>query len=338
MGWFDFHFDRPLFLLAAIAVPVAVLLIRPFFKPVFTVKLSLGPPGGILFKPPAVTRIGAKLLLAAELAAVSLIFIAMANPVKVTLTPQYHERGADVIFVLDVSPSMAALDITEPAGGIVNRFDAARALILSFAETRPSDAVGLAAVGQDAVLLIPPTIDREAFYERLLSLRIGELGDGTALGMGLSLAGLHLRGSTAPVRACVLVTDGENNAGSVHPETAAQAVQAAGAALFVIGIGTGGEALLDYVDPETETRRRGIFDSRYDTGSLTRIAEKGNGIFLEARTGDELSRAFFRIGESAAVPVRVDTERKTESRAVFFIAASLVLLFTGTLFRHTRIF
>ena len=333
MGWADFHFDRPLFLLAAIAAPVAVLLIRPFFKPAFTVKLSLGPPGGVLFKPPFVSRIGGKLLLAAELAAVSLIFTAMANPVKVTLTPIYHERGADVIFVLDVSPSMAALDIAEPAGGIVNRFDAARALILSFAETRPSDAVGLAAVGQDAVLLVPPTIDREAFHDRLLSLRIGELGDGTALGMGLSLAALHLRDSTAPVRACVLLTDGENNAGAVHPETAAQAVLAAGASLFVIGVGTGGEALLDYIDPETETRRRGIFDSRYDTGSLARIAERGNGVFLEARTGDELSRAFFRVGEIAAVPVRVDTERKTESRAVFFIAASLALIVLTALFR-----
>ena len=324
------RFERPLFLVLAGFAPFAILLFRRVLRPAITVKLSLGPYGGTLFKPPRRAVIGAALMFAAELAAVSLLLLAIANPTQVTATPVFKERGADIMFVLDVSPSMAVLDINRTGGdaenGMINRFEAARFLILSFVNDHPSVAVGLAAVGEDAALLVPPTIDHELFRDRLQTLRIGELGDGTALGMGLSLAAFHLYDSSAPLRACVLVTDGENNAGAVHPETAAEALASADAAFFVIGVGSGGETILDYVDPETNRHRRGIYDSRYDTQSLIAIAEKGGGDFLQARTGDELGRAFFKVSEGSTLPVRVETLLVTQSRAGPFIMAALLII------------
>jgi Ca-activated chloride channel family protein len=319
-------FEQPLFLLCAALAPFLILCCRRFFIAALTIKLSLGPPGGVLFKPPPGAAIGAKLLLAADIAAVSLILAGMSNPEKITMTPVYHERGADIIFALDVSPSMAVLDINDADSDMINRFEAARRLIFSFLDDHPADAVGLVAIGEDAALLIPPTVDREVFRNRLQALRIGELGDGTALGMGLSLAAFHLRDSQAPLRACILITDGENNAGAIHPETAAEVLAAVNSSLFVIGVGSGGETILDYVDPETNRRRRGVYDSRYDTESLVRIAEKGGGVFLEARTGDELRRAFFKVSESSLFPVRVETARGEESLAAPLITAALLLV------------
>lgn len=328
------RFERPLFLVLAGLAPFAILLFRRFLRPAITVKLSLGPHGGTLFKPPRRAALGAALLFAAELAAVSLLLLAIANPTEVTATPVFKERGADIMFVLDVSPSMAVLDINSTGGGafcgaenrMINRFEAARFLILSFVNDHPSAAVGLVAVGEDAALLVPPTIDHDLFRDRLQTLRIGELGDGTALGMGLSLAAFHLYESSAPLRVCVLVTDGENNAGAVHPETAAEALFSADAAFFVIGVGSGGETILDYVDPETNRHRRGIYDSRYDARSLIAIAEKGGGAFLQARTGDELGRAFFKVIEGSTLPVRVETLLVTESRSGPFIVAALLII------------
>jgi Ca-activated chloride channel family protein len=322
----DIVYERPLFLALAVLAPFAIVFARRFFKAAFTVKLSLGPEGGTLFKPLGSTGLGAKILFIAEIAAVSLILVAIANPMKVTVTPVYKDRGADITFILDISPSMAVLDINDAGGKKISRFEAARMLILSFADDHPAAAVGLVAVGEEAALLIPPTIDRILFRDRLQALRIGELGDGTALGMGLSLAAYYLHTSAAPLRSCILVTDGENNAGPVHPETAAEMLASAGISLFVLGIGTGGETILDYIDPQTNQHRRGFYDSRYDTESLVRIAEKGNGIFLEARTGDELGRAFFRVSENSMVPVRVETLHTTESRAAPFIIAALALI------------
>ncbi|MDR1095544.1 MAG: VWA domain-containing protein [Spirochaetaceae bacterium] len=320
------RFERPLFLLLAGLAPFAAVFARRFFKAALTVKLSLGPHGGALFKPPGSAGFGAKILLAAEIAAVPLILLAIANPMEVTTVPVYKERGADITFILDISPSMAVLDINNAGGQRISRFEAARLLILSFVDDHPAAAIGLVAVGEESALLVPPTIDHTLFRDRLQSLRIGELGDGTALGMGLSLAAYYLHNSRAPLRACVLVTDGENNAGPVHPETAAEAIASADVSLFVIGIGSGGETILDYVDPQTNRHRRGLYDSRYDTESLARIAEKGDGIFLEARTGDELGRAFFRVSEGSMFPVRVETLRTAESRAGLFIAAALAIV------------
>jgi Ca-activated chloride channel family protein len=131
----------------------------------------------------------------------------------------------------------------------------------------------------------------------------------------------------------VLVTDGENNAGPVHPETAAEALAAVDVSLFVIGIGSGGETMLDYVDPQTNRHRRGLYDSRYDTESLVRIAEHGDGAFLEARTGDELGRAFFSVSESSLFPVHVETLHTTESEAGPFIIAALAVIALSFLIR-----
>jgi Ca-activated chloride channel family protein len=344
------RFERPLFLAMAGLAPFVILFFRRFLRPAVTVKLSLGPQGGVLFKPPRRVALGAALTLAAELAAVSLLLLAIAGPVEVTAVPVYKERGADIVFVLDVSPSMAVLDINSAGGGansdgngvsggagngMINRFEAARFLMLSFVNDHPSAAVGLVAVGEDAALLVPPTIDHEIFRDRIQTLRIGELGDGTALGMGISLAAFHLSGSSAPLRACVLVTDGENNAGAVHPETASQALASVNAAFFVIGVGTGGETILDYVDPETNRHRRGLYDSRYDTRSLIAIAEKGGGTFLQARTGDELGRAFFKVSEGSTLPVRAETFHITEPLAAPFAAAALLIIALSFLSRFS---
>jgi Ca-activated chloride channel family protein len=329
----NIRFERPLFLLLAVLSPFAIVLVRRFFKAALTVKLSLGPHGGVLFKPPGSAGLGAKIVMAAEMAAVFLVLIAIANPMQVTTVPVYKERGADITFILDVSPSMAVLDINSADGQKISRFEAARLLILSFVDDHPAAAVGLVAVGEEAALLVPPTIDHELFRDRLQTLRIGELGDGTALGMGLSLAAFYLHNSLAPLRACVLVTDGENNAGPVHPETAAEALAAVDVSLFVIGIGSGGETMLDYVDPQTNRHRRGLYDSRYDTESLVRIAEHGDGAFLEARTGDELGRAFFSVSEGSLFPVHVETLHTTESEAGPFVIAALAVIALSFLIR-----
>jgi Ca-activated chloride channel family protein len=147
-----------------------------------------------------------------DLTGVFALFIAAAGPIFISTELVWLNRGADMLFVVDVSPSMAGIDMNGRS-----RFDVARDLVREFAEARPSDAIGLVAVGNDASLLVPPTVDRGALFSRLDSLRLGELGDGTALGMGLGIAALHIRNSAAPRRAVALITDGENNAGAIHP-------------------------------------------------------------------------------------------------------------------------
>jgi Ca-activated chloride channel family protein len=276
-----------------------------------------------------------------EYAGVFLLFAAAAEPELRISELIWLDRGADVFFVVDISPSMAGMDID---GG--SRFDAARKLITEFALNRPSDAIGLAAVGNEASLLLPPTIDRALLLERLNNLRIGEMGDGTALGMGLSVAALHSRNSGprgerqggpqggAQRRAVVLITDGENNAGSVHPETAAAVIKNLGMNLWVIGVGSSGEVPIDYVDPQLNLRRTGSFDSRFDPESLRAIARSGGGTYIPAPSGAAFSAAFNRLDQTEFIVRRSGSVTRTRSLCGPLILAALICLFIPRLFRR----
>ena len=115
-------------------------------------------------------------------AVVALIF-ALGGPAEVTRERVFLNRGIDMMIVLDESPSMAARDFAP-----VNRFESARDTIRRFIEERENDPIGLVSFSAEAALRVPPTTDYAKLAEALENLRIMELGDGTAIGMGLRWA------------------------------------------------------------------------------------------------------------------------------------------------------
>jgi Ca-activated chloride channel family protein len=144
--------------------------------------------------------------------------------------------------------------------------------------------------------------------------------------MGLAIAAYHLEKSSAKRKAAVLITDGENNAGAIHPETAAVLLRETGAALWIIGVGTAGEVPIDYVDPFTKVRRTGIFDSRYDTESLRRLAQAGGGSIIFAPSADTFAAAFSQLddGEMTVQISRVINRRRAVT--LHFLIPAVVLL------------
>jgi Ca-activated chloride channel family protein len=313
-------FEYPALLILGLAsIPPVFFILRRFHN-IFVLTIPLGAPGGLPFKLSFRRRL-LRILQGMEISGVLLLFLAAAGPVSRSAERVWLNRGADILFVLDISPSMAGIDMNGR-----NRFDASRELIRSFAENRPSDAIGLVAVGYDAALMVPPTVDRQALYSRLGSLQIAELGDGTALGLGLAVAALHLRDSSAPRRVVVLLSDGENNAGAVHPLSAAPVLRDLGLSLWVLGIGSGGEIPIDYVDPSTRMRRTGTFDSRFDSESLRAIAQAGEGIYIAAPSGEALDAAFSRIAGEERIVSRSGVLVRRRSRHEALIVLALALL------------
>ena len=315
-------FEHPLLLFFAVAALIAAYVISRILRSSTAIEIPLGPPGGTAFVPPVGAELVVRLLHIAEFLGALFLAIAAAGPVALKSETVWLERGADILFVVDASPSMSARDM---AGS--SRFDTARRFVREFALSRGADAIGLVAVGGDAALLVPPTIDRRALLSRLDSLAIAELGDGTALGMGLSVAALHLRSSQASRKAAVLITDGENNAGAVHPATAAAALRASGAALWVLGVGGAGEVAIDYIDPATKIRRTGVFDSRFDPESLKSIARAGSGTYISAPSAEAFGRAFSRLDVAEAIVTRSRTRiRQTTLQSPFIIAGIALLV------------
>ena len=322
-------FDRPLLAASAfIIIPLAAFIASRMKNP-FVASVPLGAPGGVPFRAPQMGGL-VKLLKVFEYAALFLLFFSAAGPAVKKPETVWLNRGADIIFVLDISPSMAALDMNGNS-----RFNASRNLITEFANKRLSDNIGLAAVGNDASLLIPPTADREALSIRLENLKIGELGDGTALGMGLAVAAYHLDKSNAKHKAAVLITDGENNAGAIHPETAASMLRETGASLWVIGIGSAGEVPIDYVDPHTRIRRSGLFDSRFNPESLRRLSLAGGGTYISAPNADAFAAAFSQLDDTEITIQRSRIINRRRSITLYFLIPSAALLFFTRFIRRS---
>ena len=317
----NFGFERPLVAASAFIVIPLVLFAASRLKNPFVAAIPLGAPGGAPFKASFGMSGLVKFLKVLEYLGFFLLFLSAAGPVIKTTETVWLNRGADIIFVLDISPSMAALDMEGKS-----RFVTAKSLIKEFAEKRPTDCIGLVAIGSDAALLVPPALDREVLADRLQRLQLGEMGDGTAIGTGLAVAAFHLEKSGAKRRITVIITDGESNAGEIHPETAASMINEMGISLWVIGIGSGGEVPIDYVDPNTRIRRTGMFDSRFDTESLRRLGLSGGGIYISAPSTQAFNTAFRGL-DDREVTIRRST-RLDKKQPVFlpFLISAFALL------------
>jgi len=316
----NFGFDNIFILIFSFFIIPSAAIIYSRMKNPFVAAIPLGAPGGVPFKTSQINGI-VKLIRFLELTGIFLLFFSAAGPSMKTAEIVWLNRGADIIFILDVSPSMAAIDM-----GGKNRYEAGKTMLAQFAHKRPTDSIGLVAFGEDAVLLLPPTSDRQALESRLEQLRIGELGDNTALGMGIAVAAYHLDKSGAKRKIAVLITDGESNAGSIHPETAASLLRELGISFWVIAVGSMGEVPIDYVEPHTKIRRTGIFDSRYDSESLMRLCAAGGGTFLSAVTADAFASAFSHIDDAEIIVQRSRVINRMTSVSFQFLLAAVILL------------
>ena len=269
---------------------------------------------------------------------VSLVIVALAGPVRTDRETIYLSEGLRIIIVLDESPSMSAKDF-QPE----NRFEAAKNGIVEFASNRPNDAIGLVSFSRDAALRVPTTLDRATFIARLDDLSIMSLGDGTAIGMGLSVAAMHLE--RAEVRrepgtsggagqgagqggVIILITDGENNAGEILPETATDIAARLGIRVYAIGIGTSGEVPIEYTDPETGIVRTGMFESRFNEELLAGIAESTGGQYYLAQSPGALNAIFRSIDalETTEKRVRIEVKSQPLYRSLLWIAGLLLLV------------
>ena len=229
----------------------------------------------------------------------SAIVVALSGPMETERERIYLNRGTDIMLVIDQSASMAARDF--PPG---NRFDAARSVIRNFVGERANDHIGLVGFSAEAELRVPPTLSHETVLESVNQMQLLELGDGTAIGMGLALAALHLQHSQAEQKVIILLTDGVNNAGEISPEAAAQVAGTSGIRIYAIGVGSRREVPVEVRDPSSGQLYRGTITDSYDENSLQNLAELSGGSFFSAGSPGTLNSVFEAIGTVESVDRR----------------------------------
>ncbi|MBW3670759.1 MAG: VWA domain-containing protein [Acidobacteria bacterium] len=230
-----------------------------------------------------------------EVAALSLIVTALARPQLVESTTD-EQRGIDIVIVLDASGSMAAEDFRPR-----NRFTVAKDLVDQFISRRFTDRIGVITFGTRAATRVPVTFDLLMARKALEHARIGENGDGTAIGQAVATAANRLRPSDAKNRVMILLTDGVNNAGSIDPMTAARLAAELGIRVYTIGVGSRGPVPIPVSVQDALT---GAITTRYqfiradlDEEMLTQMAEMSGGQYFRATDEKALSQILNRIDE-----------------------------------------
>ncbi len=325
------YLERPFWLLLFLLFPLFMILRKAgvFIRPAFPLILGNWGAPALSWRSP-VTRFFRLTGTAAVVLAFSLAILALAGPVRLSNEAVFSETGNTVIFILDVSPSMAASDMDG-----LTRLDLGRTHIRSFTGSRSGTAFGLVGLGSTAALLVPPTADHRVFLDRLDSLAIGEFGDGTALGLGIAVAAAHGDSGIGVPVTVILLTDGENNAGEVHPETAASILASRGIGFYVIGIGSRGPVQVDYIDPVSGTRYSGVLESEFNEASLASVAAAGNGTYISAQDRHALQDIFNTLDHS--VPVVTSSWTRTVERPLSITILRYVLLFAGVAWFCRRI-
>ena len=166
-----------------------------------------------------------------RIVAAALLVVALGRPQQES-ADVVEVEGVDIVIALDVSNSMSEADL-QP-----DRITAAKEVLRRFVARRKSDRIGLVIFGREAFTQCPLTLDYRALTGLLADVRLGLVdGRGTAIGDALGTALNRLRRSDAKSKVVILLTDGDNNAGSLSPQQAARFAQSLGVKVFTVLVG-----------------------------------------------------------------------------------------------------
>lgn len=261
-----------------------------------------------------------------RLAALTLLVLALARPQLGYAWEETSTEGIDIQLVLDISGSMGAEDFAPK-----NRLEVAKKVIAEFIAGRPGDRIGLVAFAGAALTKSPPTTDREMLQGIVSGLELHTLPDGTAIGLALASAAARLKASPAKSRIAVLVTDGDNNAGQIDPDSAAAICAGLGIKVYTVAVGTqNGPVIIPVpvrnpLSGKTEIRRVS-WNVRVDTELLERIAKRTSGHFFRASDPEALKQIFESIDRLERTPLQVRKMVRHEERFQPLAWSALALL------------
>ena len=264
-----------------------------------------------------------------RVASLALLLTAFARPRAGTEIREITSEGIDIMMVLDISSSMQAEDFKPH-----NRLYVAKEEIKRFIQKRVNDRIGLVVFARHAFTQCPLTVDYGVLMRFVDEVDFGLIQDGTAIGTAIATAVNRLRESEAKSKIIVLLSDGENNAGEIDPQTAASLAAAFNIKIYTIGAGREGNAMMPVQDP--------IFGKRYvyqptriDEKTLREIARETGGKYFRARSGKELERIYDEIDRLEKTKISVSAHTEYTELFPYFLYAGLALLVLELLVGNT---
>lgn len=255
------------------------------------------------------------------LASIIICILALARPRKALTETNVKTEGIDIMLVMDLSSSMLSQDF------VPDRLEVSKKVAIEFIEARKNDRVGLVVFAGEAFTQCPLTSDHVVLSTFFENLSVGQLEDGTAIGMGLATAVNRIKDSKASSRIIILLTDGVNNSGYIDPETATQLAEHYQLKVYTIGVGTEGYA------PSPIGRSRngdyvfGVAEVKIDTLLLRDIAKRTGGRYFRATDSESLKEIYREIDVLEKTEMETEAfQRYTEMFQYFLIPGIIGLL------------
>ena len=256
--------------------------------------------------------------------AISLLVLSLARPQEGYKSTEILSVGVDIMLALDTSGSMQALDFIKDEKRDT-RLAMVKDVVSQFIDNRPNDRMGMVVFGSEAYTQCPLTLDQGILKSFLSKLDIGMAGDSTAIGSAIGIAVKRLKDLESKSKVIILLTDGQNNAGSLPPLQAAQTAKAFGIKIHTIAVGTHGKAPFLV---------NSIFGQRYvyqqvdiDEDTLKKISDLTGGQYFRATDLESLKTIYKQIDEMEKSEVKViDHSEYTELFHYFLIPGLMVLL------------
>lgn len=260
--------------------------------------------------------------------ALTLIIIALARPAWQQKPTKVKREGRDVVFVLDVSRSMLAEDLSP------NRLQRAKLAIMDCVERLQGDRVSLVAFAGSAKVRCPLTLDY-GFFRQMLELVSTdmEVKGGTNIGDTLRLVQRTVFDNQIKAyKDIILITDGEDH--DSFPVNAAEAVGDEGVRLIVIGLGNDRKGQPIPIVDEEGRRQYLTYEgqevtSRLNDDTLRKIAlATPGGRYLSVATGTiDLGQVYLDlIAGDAKRQLSEETIENFDEKFQWFLALALLFL------------
>jgi len=268
--------------------------------------------------------------------ALVLFILALARPQTMDSKVKRTLDGMDIVIVLDVSDSMLIEDMKP-----LNRLESAKETISGFIKQRTSDRIGLVIFAGEAFTLVPPTLDYQLIIERVSQIqtaRDARIKDGTAIGVALAAGAARLKDSQAKSKVMVFLTDGENNSGTIDPETGLEIAKGYGLRIYSVGIGKDGPTKLPIYSQDmfgNKVKRYQAFESTVNEDLLGQMAKVTGGKYFRANKEDSLQGIFSEINKLETVKIEDQKFVRYNEYFYLFLEFGLLLLLVHSVLNLT---
>ena len=242
------------------------------------------------------------------------LITAIARPVMVGENISLPVKGRDIMMAIDLSGSMREEDY-RVGNQWVDRLSATKFVASEFIQRRKGDRIGLILFADQAYLQTPLTFDRQTVLKMLNESALGLAGQKTAIGDAIGLAVKRLRKQGDSEHVLILLTDGENTAGTVGVYEAAEIAAQQNIKIYTVGIGADSQ------------QNRGFFQtaSALDERTLKKIAKMTKAKYFRARDTQEFQRIYKELDRLE--PIVRDQEEWRPRTDLFYWPLSIALFF-----------